>query len=229
MDSTAQPSAKRRGRPPHTSGISLPSKKCTPDASPSPIPSSAKSQDEGETGFPFPRSTQTLSVGWKDGEDKASRHGSTMHIELAECVETKTVTTTTTTKRSYPPLRVRQRPLSSLDSKEYPLALKTTPPELADLSFKYEDELMGLFEDDYQPPEREVRQPIPPLSAAGLHYTNLHTRLKAPKNANARAASSNPNAKTYLVARGASVLQIPLSRRDREGPIKRTIHPSAGR
>ncbi|KIN04925.1 hypothetical protein OIDMADRAFT_192482 [Oidiodendron maius Zn] len=156
MDSSGQPSTKRRGRLPHNGNISLPSKKCTPDASPSPFTSSVKSQDDGDTGFPFPRSTQTLSVGWKDDEDRASRHGSTMHIELAECVETKTVTTTTTTKRSYPPLRVRQRPLSSLDSKEYPLALKATPPELADLSFKYEDQLMDLYEDDFQTPARET-------------------------------------------------------------------------
>lgn len=157
MDNSGQPSTKRRGRQPHNGNISLPSKKCTPDASPSPFTSSVKSQDDGDNGFPFPRSTQTLSVGWKDDEDRASRHGSTMHIELAECVETKTVTTTTTTKRSYPPLRVRQRPLSSLDSKEYPLALKATPPELADLSFKYEDQLMDLYEDDFQTPAREVR------------------------------------------------------------------------
>lgn len=156
MDSAAQPTAKRRGRPPQSS-ISLPSQKCTPDASPSPFTSSAKSQDDGESDFPFPRSTQTLSVGWKDGEDQASRHDSTMHIELAECVETKTVTTTTTTKRSYPPLRVRQRPLSSLDPKEYPLALKATPPELSDLSFKYEDELRDLFEEDFHTLGREVR------------------------------------------------------------------------
>ena len=165
MDSPGQPSTKRRGRLPHNGNLSLPSKKCTPDASPSPFSSSVKSHEDGDIGFPFPRSTQTLSVGWKDDEDKTSRHGSTMHIELAECVETKTITTTTTTKRSYPPLRVRQRPLSSLDSKEYPLALKATPPELADLSFNYEDQLMDLYEDDDQTPGQEVchLSPLSPL------------------------------------------------------------------
>jgi F-box and WD-40 domain protein CDC4 len=110
-----------------------------------------------------------------------------MHIELAECVETKTVTTTTTTKRSYPPLRVRQRPLSSLDSKEYPLALKATPPELAELSFKYENELMDLFEDDFQTPGREVCQSA---FAVGMRQANSHTRLLYPKaNAYPRAAT----------------------------------------
>lgn len=174
MDGSGQPSTNRRGRLLQNGGISQPSKTRTPDASPSP---SAKSPDDGETDFPFPRSTQTLSVGWKDGDDKASSHGSTMHIELAECVETKTVTTTTTTKRSYPPLRVRQRPLSSLDSKEYPLALKATPPELADLSFKYEDQLMNLLEDDYTTHGREVCQPSSTVPAARIQYTNLPTDI----------------------------------------------------
>ncbi|KAG6361001.1 hypothetical protein INS49_009220 [Diaporthe citri] len=51
--------------------------------------------------------------------------------ELSQCVETKTVTTTTTTKRSYPPLFIRQpRPLETLDVKEYPLAQGPTPPDL---------------------------------------------------------------------------------------------------
>jgi F-box and WD-40 domain protein CDC4 len=208
MDSPGHASVKRRGRLPHSSNISLPSKKCTPDASPSPFSSSVKSQEDGETGFPFPRATQTLSVGWKDGEDKASRDGSTMHIELAECVETKTVTTTTTTKRSYPPLRVRQRPLSSLDSKEYPLALKATPPELADLSFKYEDQLMDLFEDDYHPPGQEVRQHISPLSAAGVHYTNFPSRLYLPKIANAPPYAAISKARIYLEASRLSALRI---------------------
>lgn len=157
MDSSGQPNTKRRGRLPQAGNISLPSQKCTPDASPSPFALSAKSQEDGETGFPFPRSTQTLSLGWKDGEDEASRHRSTMHIELAECVETKTVTTTTTTKRAYPPLHVRQRPLSSLDAKEYPLALKATPPELAGLSLKFDDQLIDLY-DDLHTPAREVRR-----------------------------------------------------------------------
>jgi F-box and WD-40 domain protein CDC4 len=172
MDSSSQPNPKRRGRLPQSGTLGLSSQNCTPDASPSPFASSAKSQEDGETGFPFPRSTQTLSVGWKDGEDKASRHGSTMHIEVAECVETKTVTTTTTTKRSYPPLHVWQRPLSSLDAKEYPLALKATPPELADLSFKYEEQLMNLYDDERTTSGREVRDSIPHISSTATQYTN---------------------------------------------------------
>ena len=57
-----------------------------------------------------------------------------------ECVETKTVTTTTTTKRSYPPLFLREpRDLHSLDSKEYPLAGKPTPSALRKLTFDLDD------------------------------------------------------------------------------------------
>jgi F-box and WD-40 domain protein CDC4 len=207
MDSSGQPGIKRRGRLPHNGNITLPSQKCTPDASPSPFSSGAKSQEDGEIGFPFPRSTQTLSVGWKDDEDRASRHGSTMHIELAECVETKTVTTTTTTKRSYPPLRVRQRPLSSLDSKEYPLALKATPPELADLSFKYEDQLLDLYDDDYQTPAREVRQLQSPLPALYIVLT-FCGRLYPPKIANALVRVATSKARTYLTTSRPTVLPI---------------------
>jgi F-box and WD-40 domain protein CDC4 len=61
--------------------------------------------------------------------------GGRLQFEVAECVETKTVTTTTTTKRSYPPMFVREpRALQCLDSKEYPLATRPTPPELANIT-----------------------------------------------------------------------------------------------
>ncbi|KAL7621796.1 SCF ubiquitin ligase complex subunit cdc4 [Parahypoxylon ruwenzoriense] len=82
-----------------------------------------------------PRSSQTtVSVNF-DEADSLSPHPR-IKFGVAECIETKTVTTTTTTKRSYPPLLVREsRPLSSLDSKEYPLAQKPTPPELANFTF----------------------------------------------------------------------------------------------
>ncbi|KAI1494925.1 WD40-repeat-containing domain protein [Biscogniauxia mediterranea] len=82
-----------------------------------------------------PRSSQTtVSVNF----DEPGSHSPHPRIKfgLAECIETKTVTTTTTTKRSYPPLFVREsRPLLSLDTKEFPLAQKPTPPELASFTF----------------------------------------------------------------------------------------------
>jgi F-box and WD-40 domain protein CDC4 len=69
-----------------------------------------------------------------------------------ECIETRTVTTTTTTKRSYPPLFLREpRALHSLDSKEYPLASRPTPPELRKLIFHVDG-----YEPEYWQEEDEV-------------------------------------------------------------------------
>lgn len=79
-----------------------------------------------------PRTNQRLTVSFDD-PDEAGVSGSAARLqyEIAQCVETKTVTTTTTTKRSYPPLFIRQpRPLETLDTKEYPLAQGPTPPDL---------------------------------------------------------------------------------------------------
>ncbi|KAI0856967.1 WD40 repeat-like protein [Xylaria cubensis] len=82
-----------------------------------------------------PRSSQTTVEVNFDEPDAISPHPR-IKFGLAECIETKTVTTTTTTKRSYPPLLVREsRPLFSLDAKEYPLAQKPTPPEFAHFVF----------------------------------------------------------------------------------------------
>ncbi|RWA13151.1 hypothetical protein EKO27_g1945 [Xylaria grammica] len=85
-----------------------------------------------------PRSSQTtVSVNYNE-PDSLSPHPR-IKFGVAECIETKTVTTTTTTKRSYPPLLVREsRPLFSLDAKEFPLARKPTPPELSHFAFSVE-------------------------------------------------------------------------------------------
>ena len=76
-----------------------------------------------------PRSSQMVSVNWNDATETDAARGARLQFEIAECVETKTVTTTTTTKRSYPPLYVREpRTLQSLDAKEYPLWPCVEPP-----------------------------------------------------------------------------------------------------
>jgi F-box and WD-40 domain protein CDC4 len=127
------------------------------DGSPSPFPSNPKYQQVGtEVVRPRPRS-QTVSVGWIEGDDAVSRHTARLQIELAECVETKTVTTTTTTKRSYPPLLVPQMSLDKLDVKEYPLAHKPTPPELANLSYGIDEQVEGLHENSFGALEEQVR------------------------------------------------------------------------
>ncbi|KAI0394919.1 WD40 repeat-like protein [Xylariaceae sp. FL0594] len=85
-----------------------------------------------------PSSNQaTISVRFDEPDSQ-----SMIKFEVADCIETKTVTTTTTTKRSFPPLRVRHaRPLASLCEKDYPLARKPTPPELTHFTFVAEDSL----------------------------------------------------------------------------------------
>lgn len=83
---------------------------------------------------------------WEEDEVTSRRR-----MQFAEeCIETKTVTTTTTTKRSYPSLFVREpRSLQSLDSKEYPLAARQTPPELRKLTFDVDDhDIEGWAEED---------------------------------------------------------------------------------
>src|SRR3569833_2360965 len=83
-----------------------------------------------------PRSSQHMSVSWDEVEGAAGPCATArLQIEVAECVATKTITTATTTKRSYPPLFVREpRPPQSLDTKEYPLAMRPTPPERSKFS-----------------------------------------------------------------------------------------------
>ncbi|XXG96251.1 SCF ubiquitin ligase complex subunit cdc4 [Hypoxylon texense] len=110
-----------------------------------------------------PRSSQTtVSVNFEEADALSTPR---LKFQVQECVETKTVTTTTTTKRSYPPLFVREsRPLSSLDSKEYPLAQKPTPPELAHFSFnatKYGGISWPVDDDVENENMQDSEEPIP--------------------------------------------------------------------
>lgn len=81
-----------------------------------------------------PRSgQQTVAVNIADGSQSSSRR---FQLEVSECVETKTVTTTTRLTRKFPHVFARDpTPLESLDTKEYPLAMKPTPPELTEFSY----------------------------------------------------------------------------------------------
>ena len=123
--------------------------KFTGDGSPSPFAADPESM-LSSIRHRRPRSSQTVSIEWADGQDTASQQTSKLHIEVTDCVETKTVTTTTTTKRTYPPLLVRQRALSSLDSKEYPLASKNTPHELSTFSFDLDGRTVGFEAEEQQ-------------------------------------------------------------------------------
>lgn len=82
-----------------------------------------------------PRSAPRVSVSIAEGDKE---NGGRFELQVSECVETKTVTTTTRLTRKFPRIFLRDpAPLETLDHKEYPLALKPTPPEL--LQFSYEE------------------------------------------------------------------------------------------
>lgn len=117
-----------------------------------------------------PKSSSQTTVSVSFDED-ARRHR--FQFEVSECVETKTVTTTTTTKRSFPPVFVREpRPLAALDLKEYPLASKPTPPELARFTF----DLPG-YEDMVVPSPAETRQVRDWTCKVELLYGVLLTKI----------------------------------------------------
>lgn len=94
---------------------------------------------------------------WEEDEGTVTHQHRLMQMQFAEeCIETKTVTTTTTTKRSYPPLIVREpRNLSLLDPKEYPLAGRPTPPELRKLTID-----LGDGEVDGWNPDEDMEMPV---------------------------------------------------------------------
>lgn len=96
---------------------------------------------------------QYVSVDW---QEQPETHSSRLQIGLEECVETKTVTTTTTTKRSYPALQIQRPSLSNLDAKEYPLAARELPLELQ--RFSYALEVGGHDHGPFRNPRRTVKQ-----------------------------------------------------------------------
>lgn len=134
MDPPSRSHVKRRAVSAQHIGTNLSANRMS-DESPSPLDPKSRYGHLGMEGQPLRSRNQVVSVGWIEGDNTMSRRTSSLQIELAECVETKTVTTTTTTKRSYPPLLIRQ-PLDKLNPKEYPLALQHPPAEL--LNFQYE-------------------------------------------------------------------------------------------
>jgi F-box and WD-40 domain protein CDC4 len=148
-------------------------------------------------GEPYrPRSSQRVSLSWE--EDQASEsHRRLMQVQFAEeCIETKTVTTTTTTKRAYPPLFVRgPRDLNSLDSKEYPLASRPTPPSLRKLTFHLGDE-------DNEPSDTDdamdlVRKTVP-LSPKTIYQHNVLQVRSQSNDANAEPDEADtPTVKTF--------------------------------
>lgn len=122
----------------------------------SPSPSPAGSSRAIEARRPRSAQTQTVAVNMVEAPNQqGARH---FQLHVSECVETKTVTTTTRLTRKFPQVFVRDpTPLASLDAKEYPLAMKPTPPELAGFSFTYPSH---ADEEEYYEEEEEQGQRV---------------------------------------------------------------------
>ncbi|KAL9941244.1 SCF ubiquitin ligase complex subunit cdc4 [Verticillium nonalfalfae] len=130
-----------------------------------------------------PASSQTVSVTF-DEDNKAVLGPDTshLHFEVSECIETKTVTTTTTTKRTYPPVHVRDaRPLDQLDGKEYPLANKPLPPELASFSYNIPHNTQQGVDQNVSRmlPKKRTGKSLPVRHSAGLLKDDESTQESA--------------------------------------------------
>ena len=109
-----------------------------------------------------PRSAQTVSVSIADPQQKPSRR---FQLEVSECVETKTVTTTTRLTRKFPHVFVRDpTPLANLDSKEYPLAMKETPPELLQFQYNMSGQVHDHADSDQGDAAGDVPDDAPPMA-----------------------------------------------------------------
>jgi hypothetical protein len=169
MDPPGRPLSKRRAAAvPGNSSVSL--HKYSSDTSPTPYastPVTMHTSTEVLRGHP---QGQTVGIKWDEDGDAPSSRTSRLQIDLAECVETKTVTTTTTTKRSYPPILFRQRPLEELDIKEYPLANTPTPKQLTRFSYGVNAQEMAFFGDESRSSAPMVLHLI--LYVTGIIFSN---------------------------------------------------------
>ncbi|KAI3398697.1 hypothetical protein diail_8736 [Diaporthe ilicicola] len=194
-----------------------------------------------------PRANQRLTVSFDDSESETSGRAAKLQYELAQCVETKTVTTTTTTKRSYPPLFVRQpRPLETLDIKEYPLAQGPTPPDLRkftlDLS-ENDDEFAWSFSEpsftpgEHQPKPLEIEDSVKSNSERGTPApepqrqpskpsTESHTR-RSRRHASTGQPTSNRSSQRSSRSHASSSVSDRLRRAVSHGARDRTTRQSS--
>ncbi|RCI16755.1 hypothetical protein L249_3015 [Ophiocordyceps polyrhachis-furcata BCC 54312] len=97
---------------------------------------------------------------------EAPSHG--FQVQVSECFETRTVTTTTCLTRKFPPFFVHDpTPLQSLDSKEYPLATKPTPRELLEFPYVPKDAVdvrHGHESGSVKPTNRSARVTMTPVA-----------------------------------------------------------------
>ncbi|KAH7635260.1 WD40-repeat-containing domain protein [Sordaria sp. MPI-SDFR-AT-0083] len=80
-----------------------------------------------------PRSKQRVSATWAEEDGPSPNTRAFMHSK--QYIETKTITTTTTTQRTFSPIQIREPQM--LDPKEYPLAQQPTPAFLKTFKSTY--------------------------------------------------------------------------------------------
>ena len=136
MDPPGRPHARRR---PVSSQMAHPAvlQRQTTEQSPTPPLGNIKNDATRADGDPrCLDGTSTVSLEWEQGDD-ASNSSGRLHL-FTQCVESETITTTKVTKRTYPPLRVKDPiALERLNPKEYPLASVPTPAQLANFSYNF--------------------------------------------------------------------------------------------
>lgn len=122
------------------------------------------------------RSTAAPSAEATPANTAASRR---FQLEVSECVETKTVTTTTRRTRKFPSVYVRDPlPLSKLDVREYPLAMKETPAELTDLSYTEDETLQDIRRQENESKLRDMMMQEFELRRTDAAYRELIRQVK---------------------------------------------------
>lgn len=167
-----------------------------------------------------PQTAQTVSVNvYGDSPQSGSRR---YNLQLRECVETKTITTTTRLTREYPHVLVRDpTPLACLDTKEYPLAMKPTPPELANFTYSVQ------VNESQQPALTHPQRSQPMSREASLRPQSPDSKF--PHESTARAATTHDSARRDSCSRGSSASPSEnVSSRTRLSRSSRPASPSAG-
>ncbi|KOS22110.1 Cell division control protein 4 [Escovopsis weberi] len=109
---------------------------------------------------------QKVSVDISESGPQISNGARRFQLQVSECVETKTITTTTRLTRQFPQVFLRNTTaLDDLDTKEYPLAKKSPPPEISRFSYMLSAAHEGLEhsgdEGDGSDPETSERPSSP--------------------------------------------------------------------
>ncbi|KAL7785868.1 WD40 repeat-like protein [Trichoderma ceciliae] len=147
-----------------------------------------------------PRSAHMQTVSVNIAESTPPNGNRRFQLHVSECVETKTVTTTTRLTRKFPQVFIRDpAPLESLDTKEYPLAMKPAPPELADFSYSFgtdeEDfggEMMAEDPDDHADSQPNKRSQSVGITPALIKQEVISSEVQTP-DALSRISSASPS------------------------------------